>query len=83
MKVDASKLGLAGGILWGLCMFVATLVSVATGYAAEFLKMMGSVYLGYHVSLAGSIVGLVYGFLDAFVGLYLLAWLYTRLLGKK
>jgi len=64
-------------------MFVATLVSVATGYAAEFLKMMGSVYLGYHVSLAGSIVGLVYGFLDAFVGLYLLAWLYTRLLGKK
>jgi hypothetical protein len=82
MRLNASRLGLAGGILWGLCMFVMTLVSVPTGYAADFLKMIGSVYLGYHVSLAGSIVGLIYGFLDGFIGLYVLAWLYTRLLGE-
>jgi hypothetical protein len=42
--MDARKLGLAGGILWGALMFVTTLVSVPTGYAADFLQMMGSVY---------------------------------------
>jgi len=83
MRLDPSKLGLAGGILWGLCMFGMTLISASTGYAGEFLKMMENAYPGYHVSLAGSMVGLVYGFIDGFVGLYLLAWLYARLVGEK
>jgi hypothetical protein len=81
MKIDAHRIGLAGGILWGASLFVLTLVSIPTGYAAEFLKVIGSVYLGYHVSLLGSFVGLVYGFVDAYVGLYLLLFLYARLPG--
>jgi hypothetical protein len=81
MKIDARRLSLAGGILWGLVMFVITLVSLPTGYAAEFLKMMGSIYPGYHVSIAGSFVGLVYGFVDGYVGLYLFVLVYARLPG--
>ncbi len=43
---------------------------------------MGSIYPGYHVSLTGSVVRLVYGFCDAYVGLYLFAMLYVRLSGR-
>ena len=82
MSLHPTKLGLAGGILWGLSMFVLTLVSVGTGYAAGFFNGMASIYPGYSVSPIGSIIGLVYGFLDAFIGLFLFAWLYNWLLKR-
>jgi hypothetical protein len=73
------NLGLAGGIIWGLAMFIVTVISVYTGYAGDFLALIVSIYPGYSVSLSGSVVGLVYGFLDAFVGLYIFGWLYNLL----
>jgi len=81
--LNAKKFGLAGGILWGACMFIVTLVSLFTGYGRVFLMVMSSIYPGYDISLLGSIVGLIYGFLDAFIGLFLLAWLYNKCLMKK
>ena len=77
--LDAKKLGTAGGILWAVCMFITTILSIYTGYASEFLNAMGSIYPGYVVSWGGSFLGLVYGFFDAFIGLYLLGWLYNKL----
>lgn len=79
MKINSCHLGLAGGILWGVCMFIFTLLAAHTGYAYEFMALMESVYPGYSISNIGSIVGLIYGFLDGFVGLFLLAWLYNTL----
>lgn len=73
------KLGIAGGILWGGSMFVCTLLAVYFGYSKQFLMLMADIYPGYTISLWGSIVGLIYGFLDAFVGLFLLGWIYNRL----
>lgn len=72
------RLGLSGGILWGLSVFVLTVISLYTGYAAEFLNLLGSIYPGYTISWLGSFFGAIYGFLDAFLGLFLLAWLYNR-----
>jgi hypothetical protein len=77
--IDARRLALAGGILWGIGMFVFTILSIYTGYAAVFLNMIATVYLGYTISWAGSIIGMLYGFVDAFGGLYVLAWLYNKL----
>jgi len=74
-----TKLGLSGGILWALSMFVMTVISLYTGYAADFLNLMGSIYPGYTISWIGSFFGMIYGFLDAFLGLFLLAWLYNQL----
>ncbi|MBS0656234.1 MAG: bacteriophage holin [Verrucomicrobia bacterium] len=75
-----SKLGLAGGVIWALCMFVTTIISIHTGYAELFLQTMQGVYPGYSISWGGSIVGLIYGFFDVFIGLYLLAWFYNKLI---
>ena len=76
--LNALGLGVAGGILWGLSMFVMKLICMATGYAQQFLQIMASVYPGYGISFGGSIGGLIYGFIDGFVGMFLLAWLYNR-----
>lgn len=79
------KLGLAGGIIWALSMFACTIVSIYTGFAGPFLNAMASIYIGYNISWWGSLIGLVYGFFDVFIGLFLLAWLYNLLVksGKK
>jgi len=64
-------------------MLVTTLISANTGYATEFLEVMASIYPGYSISLSGSIIGMLYGFIDGFAGLYVLAWLYNRLEREK
>ena len=82
MKWNTKRFALAGGIMWALCLFVTTLVSVFTGgFAKAFLDGIASIYPGYSISLAGSVIGLIYGFLDVFVGVYIFAWIY-KMLGK-
>jgi hypothetical protein len=79
MKKSVQKAALTGGIVWGLGMFVITLVSMATGYGTMFLNMMASIYPGFSISFIGAIIGLIYGFLDVFVFVYILNWVYNRL----
>ncbi len=76
--LDAKRLGLAGGILWGLFMFIVTLFSLYTGYAVQWMGIMEGIYPGFHVTLLGSVLGLVYGFVDGFIGFFLLAWIYNK-----
>ncbi|MCP5506421.1 MAG: bacteriophage holin [Chlamydiales bacterium] len=80
--LKGGRLGLAGGILWSLCMFVCTILAMYTGYSYSFLTLFKEIYPGYSVSWGGAFLGLVYGFFDAFIGLYLFAFIYNRL-GKK
>ena len=81
--LNAKNLGLAGGIIFGACMFLTTLVSVPTGYAESFLNAMATVYPGYSVTWLGAFVGLVYGFVDVFIALYVLGWIYNKLEKKQ
>lgn len=76
--LNPKNLGLAAGALWGASMFVLTVVSILTGYGVMWLELMTSIYPGYTISWPGSIVGLIYGFLDGFVGLYVFGWLYNK-----
>jgi hypothetical protein len=77
--LSAKRLGIAGGILWGVMMFVMTLANIWFGYGTMWLALMADIYPGYEVTYIGSIVGLVYGFLDGFVGLFIIGWLYNKI----
>jgi hypothetical protein len=80
MKLRPVPLGVAVGLLWGVLMMLTTWLSVLTGYAEEFLRVMaGSIYPGYSISPLGGLVVLAYGFLDGFVMAVVVAWLYNRL----
>lgn len=78
-----TKFGIAGGIIWGLGMFFTAIISMYTGYAKQFLAIMSDIYPGFTISGWGCLLGLIYGFLDAFGGLFLLAWLYNKLVKAK
>lgn len=75
-KISVKSVALSLGLLWGVCLFLMTLLSHYTGYASVFLSIVADVYVGYKVTPMGSIVGLVYGFLDGFIGVYVFVWIY-------
>lgn len=73
------RLGFSGGIIWGLSMLICTVLSITINYSTRFLSLMADIYPGYSISWKGALIGFGYGFLDAFIGLFLLAWLYNKL----
>ena len=79
MKLNAKNFGLAFGILWGFSVLIMTLISLYTRYAEGFLRLLSEIYPGYKVSLVGSFIGCVYGFVDGFIGFYLFALIYNFL----
>ena len=80
MKLNPAALGLSLGILWGVILFLTTWLSYFTGYGSLFLRTLaGSIYPGYSISPAGSILGLLYGFADLFITGALAGWLYNRI----
>jgi hypothetical protein len=78
MKLDKVALGLAAGLLWGLCVFAATAWVTASGRGGEHLELLARFYLGYSVSWVGAVVGLVWGFVDGFICGWLFGWIYNR-----
>lgn len=82
MMLSPKNLGLAGGILKGLCVFLTTLLSIGTGFAHNMLLMMTEMWPGYSITAGGSVIGLIYGFISGFVWLFLLAWLYNRFVSR-
>ena len=69
--------GLALGIIWGVSMFLIGLSTWLFAWGGEWQTLMASVYMGYTPSLLGSLIGGVWGFLDAFIGGIIFAWLYN------
>lgn len=76
-KSDVRALALSIGIVWGFSIFIITIISYYTSYATEFLLIIKSIYPGYQVTIPGSFIGLIYGFLDGFIGIYLIFILYN------
>lgn len=73
------KLGVSAGIIWGISMFICTILSIYFDYSTKFLNIMADIYPGYSISWSGSFVGLAYGFLDSFTGFFLIGWVYNKL----
>jgi len=76
--LDPARLGIAGGIIWGVSLFGCTLISIYTGWWMQLLGAIANIYPWYSITVAGSVAGLINGFVDAFIFFYLLAWFYNR-----
>ncbi len=80
MQISLKALALAIALLWGGCLLVVGLINIAAPpYGAEFLKVMSSVYPGFHASrtIADVLIGTVDGFIDGAIGGLLLGWLFN------
>ncbi len=76
MKLRIRAFALTCGILWGLGLFIMTWWIIAFDGAGggEFI---GRVYRGYSITPLGSVVGLIWGFVDGLIGGAIFAWLYN------
>jgi hypothetical protein len=76
-KLNPVKLGLAAGVLWGVALFMATWISMYSGWGMFWLSQWIDVYPGFEISMKGSVIGLIYGFIDGFVTLFIFGALYN------
>jgi len=76
-KLDEMALGLSLGIAVGTLLWLATLILVLRGgdLVGPNLSLLSHYFPGYSVTLSGSVFGLVYGFVMAFLGGWVFACL--------
>ena len=77
MKLNKVAFAFATGIMWGAIVFLATWWIVIRGGTGEIISRLGRFYIGYTPSPSGSILGLIYAFVNAFVGGDIFAALYN------
>ena len=86
LRLKPCALALAAAILWGLGCGVLGVITIYTEtYGHRIVELLGNVSWGYKpASWLGALIGLLWAFLDGFVGTLILVWLYngfTRLCG--
>lgn len=79
MKLEIKSFALATAILCGLGLFSFTWwVMLFDGFTGE-ITLIGKLYRGYSISIAGSFIGLAWAFFDGLLGGAMFAWLYNSL----
>ena len=78
-ELSVKGLGLTLGIVWGAAVFLVGITSMLYGYGTDFVLLLDSIYVGYTATFGGSIVGAIWGFIDAGIGGVIIAWLYNKL----
>src|SRR6056297_961549 len=67
MKLNVKAFALAGGIAFGLAVFLLTIWYLIFGFEGHTLQKLHHVYLGYSVSFPGALIGLVWGFFHGYI----------------
>jgi len=79
MKLDVKAFAVTCGLVWGLGLFCLTwwiILWEGNNVPSVFLSAL---YRGYTISPVGSVIGLIWAFLDGWVGGLIFAWLYNKL----
>lgn len=82
MKLSKKALGIACGIVWGVCVFIATIYVMLKG-GGNTLVLLQQFYWGYSISFGGAILGLIYGFVYGFISGWIFGLLYNAFVGGK
>lgn len=79
MKLNVKAFALACGLFCGIGLFLITWWIILFEGASGNTTLIGRIYLGYNISPIGSLIGLVWAFVDGMVGGAIFAWLYNLL----
>ena len=83
MKLNIRASAISLGIVWGLMIFLFTWWLYFRQISLGQPTLVGKVYPFFTISPLGSLLGLVYGFIDGLVVGAAFAWLYNRLSKEK
>jgi len=81
MRLDTRAFALTCGLIWGLGLLVLTWWVMLFEGATRDMLLIGHLYRGYNISPAGSVIGMLWGLADGFVGGAVFAWLYNAFVG--
>ena len=82
MRLNVKALSLTSGLLWGFgLLFITWWIMLFEGATGE-VTLIGQVYRGYCISPLGSIIGLIWGFVDGLIGGAIFAWVYNFVAGR-
>lgn len=76
-KLDIRALAIACGLTWGLGILFLGIVAWLWGWAAPMVELIGSAYVGYAPTLAGSLIGTLWALVDGAIYGALLALFYN------
>lgn len=77
-QLHVLSFGLALGVTWGLGMFVFGIINYFFAWGVDVMGTLSSLYIGYEPTVLGSLLGAIWGFVDAFIGGVVIAWLYNK-----
>jgi hypothetical protein len=79
MKLNVRAIALSAGIIWALLIFLFTWWLYVRQISVGQPTLVGKIYPFFTISPLGSLLGLIYGFIDGLVVGAAFAWLYNRL----
>ena len=79
IRFHAVATGFAGGTIFGLGLFAATVWLLVKGgdNPGHHLRLLGQFFIGYDVTYVGSLIGAAYGFVTGFLLAYAVARSYN------
>ena len=87
MRLEVIRFGCALAAVWALVVLCVGLANLFWGaYGAEFLKVIDSIYPGYHYGkwgIGGVVVGTLYAALDGWIAGVIFAALYNLFMKRK
>ena len=83
MRFDVSAFALTCGLVWGFGLFLFTWWIIAFYGSTGEITLIGRLYRGYSISPLGSVVGLIWAFIDGCIGGAIFAWLYNLVSGRS
>jgi hypothetical protein len=85
MWLNAWALGLVLGLLCGMSVFIATnwLLIKGGDPVGPHLALLGQYFIGYRVSLVGSLIGFGYAFVVGGLAGLLIGWVYNWIVGLR
>lgn len=78
-----NALGMACGLVAGISLFLLTNYLVLFHHGGETLIKLNHIYWGYSITFVGSLIGLVYAFVDGYIAGWLISLFYNIFIGQK
>ena len=77
MKLNVKSFALTTGLVWGIGLFLLTWWIIAFDGITGEPTLIGRLYRGYCISPAGSLIGLIWAFIDGLIIGAIFAWFYN------
>ena len=76
-KLHVTAFALACGLTWGIFVFMVALVAMFWGLGSAWVNLIGDLYLGTAATWGGAFIGLIWAFVDGFIGALIFVLLYN------